>query len=304
MALVVRASTQPDAEPYPLSVPGIERQPLDLTYGTNASAKAMWQSNAPRSPGRLWCCITFGLFAATCAGVVLIPISLLREDLLASRQPAASFVQIPGGCTVLSVMHVGCSGGSDEYSYLFTTTSTATPRWKPKWRPYAGANEQRPREDGARCSDPDTLHQASSYSLFQNVSCWEPARGASPALLASAYTCGNAECILLFDPSLEHTRQLEHARYLTRIGAAVAGAALPLFILSTCKLNRLWPSVLSPPPSRKVYYEYDEQGRFEWRPEDAGRSRVSEAELRTSRVPEDKQEEARTQAAEEEGGPS
>ena len=71
-------------------------------------------------------------------------------------------------------------------------------------------------------------------ALGTSVECWKPTSSAFVAAEHAWIKCGNAACIKLVDPSVEHAISLEDAGTIRYVGIGMAIIGVPVICITIC----------------------------------------------------------------------
>jgi len=164
-------------------------------------------------------------------GVVLLSVGLNQKSSYAEYDPYVDFVPVNTGCRIVSVSYKASQRQDnhpycvDVYTYNFTLADEPSGPFL-----LSGADEKS-HQKGTKCSKSSPL--PASLTADTVVSCWQPAAGVSVTHLESFYSCGNAECIKVLDPSSEYDDKLSTATLLVVLGAIF----LPLGVVACCVIG-------------------------------------------------------------------
>jgi len=187
------------------------------------------------------------MLIATMIGMLSYGIYL--DVLSAQLAPQKVFSEVAGGCRILTVDHSERKNGPnkifDRYTYDFSEVANGDK--------FQSITEEI-RRDRANLDVPTP----GSFTVGQNVTCWQPAGVEGVPSLERFYTCGNPECVRVLSPYDQHAYLQTVGFYLTIFGAVagvigITATAVLVYFYRACKQEQMQSKIYVEPENKKGY---------------------------------------------------
>lgn len=187
------------------------------------------------SPG---CCLLPHLVVPVmmiAAMIGLVSYGIYLNVLVAQLPPAKVFSTVGGGCRILDVDHSERKQSNnkifDRYTFDFTEVAD-------------GGQFQSITEEFKRDRNQLDVQIPASFTVGQNVTCWQPSGVEDVASLERLYTCGNPECVRVLTPYDQHSLLQSWGKWLTVSGVAagvigITAVSLIVFYYRVCKAEQM-----------------------------------------------------------------
>lgn len=161
-------------------------------------------------------CIGIGcfFFMLTNAGLIFLALSFAKNSEMSLYDAATDFDEYPGKCMISDVSHEAMQENDgtpycvDSYTYTFSSMDN-------EYLDMKSAKDEKSRGKPSKCDDGTPL--GASFTIGEDVSCWIPAIENSTEY-RTFYSCGNAMCLKVIDPALDHASAGKQAKVFIILG--------------------------------------------------------------------------------------